>query len=156
MREGGAGSGLDIQRASDSVLHQIVLDMCQTKGMPLLWRAFGAEHMYMTVILRGARVDNIMTIVIIVIIVFVIIVFVMIVIAIVIVSIIIIVIVIGGTGVYKINGVVIVVICCHSMGCSTTNNNKNTVFFCKHRYCRAACTNVFARGALNHLLFLVQ
>ena len=34
-----------------------------------------------------------------------------------------------GTGVCKINGVVIVVNCCYSIGCSTTNNNKNTVYF---------------------------
>ncbi len=33
------------------------------------------------------------------------------------------------TGVCKINGVVIVVNCCYSIGFSTTNNNKNTVYF---------------------------
>ena len=34
-----------------------------------------------------------------------------------------------GSGVCKVNGVVIVVNCCHSIGSSTTNNNKNTVYF---------------------------
>ena len=33
------------------------------------------------------------------------------------------------TGVCKINSVVIVVNCCYSIGFSTTNNNKNTVYF---------------------------
>ena len=33
------------------------------------------------------------------------------------------------TGVCKIQGVVIVVNCCYSMGFSTTHNNKNTVYF---------------------------
>ncbi len=33
------------------------------------------------------------------------------------------------TGVCKINGVVIVVNCCYSIGFSPTNNNKNTVYF---------------------------
>ena len=33
------------------------------------------------------------------------------------------------TGVCKINGVVIVVNCCYSIGFSTTTNNNNTVFF---------------------------
>ena len=37
-----------------------------------------------------------------------------------------------NTGVCKINGVVIVVNCCYSIGFSITNNNKNTVFFCNH------------------------
>ena len=34
-----------------------------------------------------------------------------------------------ATGVCKINGVVIVVNCCYSIGFSTTNNNKHTVYF---------------------------
>ena len=34
-----------------------------------------------------------------------------------------------GTGVCKINGVVIVVDCCYSIVFSITNNNKNTVYF---------------------------
>ena len=37
--------------------------------------------------------------------------------------------VIHRTGVCKINGVVIVVNCCYSIGFSTTKNNKNTVYF---------------------------
>ena len=35
----------------------------------------------------------------------------------------------NNTGVCKINGVVIVVNCCYSIGFSTKNNNKNTVYF---------------------------
>ena len=41
--------------------------------------------------------------------------------------------VVNLTGVCKINGVVIVVNCCHSIGFSMTNANKNTVYFANTR-----------------------
>ena len=40
----------------------------------------------------------------------------------------------NNTGDCKINGLVIAVNCCYSIGFSTTNNNKKGRFFCKHRY----------------------
>ena len=39
------------------------------------------------------------------------------------------VVIVAVTGVCKINSVVIVVNCCYSIGFSTTNSNKNTVYF---------------------------
>ena len=59
------------------------------------------------------------------------------------------------TGVCKINGVVIVVSCCYSIGFSTTNNHKNTVYFANTGICGAVSVLFLATVLLSLVYSMV-